>query len=140
MESKRILVVIGLTFYLNFSGDSPERLRPPWQEIPRDATDVTQFEAPRLLASTTRIRTCAPDRGELTRCSLLKLAAVQAVTVVPSITFASPSPIMEEAFVPIGGIPLNSTPERAATTYRSRTLSFRVATTLDVPPRPRVPS
>jgi pimeloyl-ACP methyl ester carboxylesterase len=39
-----------------------------------------------------------------------------------------------------GRIPLNSTPERAATTYRSLTLSFRVATTLDVPPRPRANS
>ncbi len=41
-------------------------------------------------------------RGFLTRRRLLELAAAQAV--IPSATFAAPSPIMEEAFVPIGGI------------------------------------
>jgi pimeloyl-ACP methyl ester carboxylesterase len=43
---------------------------------------------------------------ELTRRSLLEIAAAQAVTLVlvPSTTFASPSPIMEEGFVPAGGI------------------------------------
>lgn len=40
----------------------------------------------------------------LTRRRLLELAAVQAVTAVSSTAFASPSPIMEEAFVPAGGI------------------------------------
>lgn len=39
---------------------------------------------------------------ELTRRSLLKLTAVQAV--MSSTAFAAPSPIMEEAFVPVGGI------------------------------------
>ena len=42
--------------------------------------------------------------GFLTRRRLMTLAAAQAVTVVPATTLASPSPIMEEAFVPAGGI------------------------------------
>jgi len=39
---------------------------------------------------------------ELTRRRLVKLAAVQAV--LPSTSFAAPSPMMEEAFVPAGGV------------------------------------
>jgi hypothetical protein len=39
---------------------------------------------------------------ELTRRRLL--AAVPAAAIVPSATLALPSPIMEEAFVPVGGI------------------------------------
>jgi pimeloyl-ACP methyl ester carboxylesterase len=42
--------------------------------------------------------------GFLTRRRLLTLAAAQAVATVPATTFASPSPIMEEAFVPAGSI------------------------------------
>jgi pimeloyl-ACP methyl ester carboxylesterase len=41
---------------------------------------------------------------ELTRRRILKLAAAQAVMIAPSAAFALPSPIMEEAFVPAGGI------------------------------------